>query len=227
MADRAGIAMVDRQALGIAPKPQASSKLPGIIAVARQDTSATAFAFLPHQEEQCQTLCPNCRNQFKHAESTPDRAISTAEVKEEEDLGLVCYACGQELASSNPLQQNAATDDPRSGIEFVSVHEPSGKLDEATGTQVRAYVMRRYHQARRKSQAKQPQTSERANKYRLTPRTCACPHDEACDFQNAGLNTILGSGRSDPFLSLSIPDVPRRYHELIDYCKQMTLPPLL
>lgn len=218
--------MVDRQALRIAPKPQPSSKPPRKIAVARQDTSATAFAFLPHHAEQSQTLCPDCRNQFKHAESPLDRAISTAEVKEE-DLGLVCYACGQELASSNPLRQNAATDEPRSGIEFVSVHEPSGKLDEATGTQVRAYVMRRYHQARRKSQTKQFKTSERANKYRLTPRTCACPHDEACDFQNAGLNTILGSGRSDPFLSLSIPDVPWRYHELIDYCKQITLPPLL
>jgi hypothetical protein len=50
-------------------------------------------------------------------------------------------------------------------------------------------------------------TDGSAEKYRQA-------HDEMCQDE-----TILGSGRSDPFLSLSIPDVPPRHHELIDYCK--------
>lgn len=157
MADRAEIAQVDRQALRIAPKPPSSSQPPRRIAVARQDTTATAFALPSRHEEHVQTVCPKCGNQFKHREPPPERAISTAEVKKE-GPDLVCYACGHELASGNPLWQKAATSDPRNVIEFVSVHEPSGKLDGASGTQVRAYVMRRYHQTRRRSQGKQTKT---------------------------------------------------------------------
>jgi hypothetical protein len=221
MADRTRIFRADKQVLHIAAKPPPSSQPPPRVVFAGRQATATTSALPSHLEGPSQTFCPKCGNRPKHGEPPPERAIPAIKVKEEEP-DLFCDACGHELAAGRLLRQNAATTDSQSAVEFVSVHEPSGKLDGATGTQVRAHVMRRYHQTRRKSLGKHVEIARSVGKDLRPARNCACPHQETCNtgaLLHTRLTTILGPGRSDPFLSLSMPNVPQRYHELVDYCK--------
>jgi hypothetical protein len=221
MADRTGIAPADEQLLRLAPTSQTSSQPPDRIVVSRQRPPATALRLPSHVEDQIQILCPRCGTRLGHDHLLSRKEITAVEVKEE-DPDSFCDVCGHELAAAHPLRGDTATNYSETAIEFVNVHEPSGKLDEATGTHVRAHVMRRYHQSRRKSQGKPVKKSQIIKKDRRTPRPCTCPHQETCktrDFQDTGLITVLGFGRSDPFLSLSVPNIPQRYHELVDYCK--------
>jgi hypothetical protein len=229
MADHTGLVRADEQLLHLTPTSQTSSQPPYRIVVSRQQPpAATVFRLSSHIEDHIQVLCPKCGTRLGHDHLLSGREIAAVEVKEEKP-DSVCDVCGHELVAAYPLRGDTATHNEETAIEFVNVHEPSGKLDEATGTHVRAHLMRQYHQSRRKSQGKPAKASRIIRKDRQTPRTCACPHQEICktrDFQDTGLMTVLGFGRSDPFLSLSVPNVPQRYHELVDYCRYTTALPL-
>lgn len=229
MADGTGIVPAGKQLLRLAQTSQTSSQPPRRLVVSRQGPPATVPQLPSHVEDEVQNLCPRCGTLLGHDNPLSRREIAAATVKEE-DPDSFCDVCGHELAAAHPLRGDTATNYSETAIEFVNIHEPSGKLDEETGSHVRAHVMRRYHQSRRKSQGKPVKTARIIKKDPRTPRTCTCPHQETCktrEFQNTGLMTVLGFGRSDPFLSLSVPNVPQRYHELVDYCKQTTLLPLL
>jgi hypothetical protein len=200
MGDRAGIVQADEQVPGLKPTSQPSSQRPHGIVVSRQRSLATAIPLASRLEDQSQRLCPKCGNRSEHDDTSSAREIAAVEVKEE-DQDSFCDVCGHGLATGPPLRQSTAANDSKSAIAFVNVHNPMGKLDEATVTQVRAHVMRRHHQTRRKSQGKPVKIFRSIKKGPRIPRICTCPHQETCKsrgFQNTGLKTVLGSGRSDP-----------------------------
>ena len=82
------------------------------------------------------------------------------------------------------------------GVEFqqVNLTHTNGKVDAKILGKVRAHVMRQIHQNRRAKAEKALKGTEQ-------------------------LWSPLGAGRIDPFLNLSTPNVPKRYHELTDFCE--------
>jgi hypothetical protein len=123
------MAPVDRQGLGIAPDLQP--------VVARQDTTVTALACMKNTARLCAPAAATSSSVVNRGLTGQPRRLRSSKRAQ----GSCVLLCGREPGSSNPLRQNAATHDPRSVIEFVSVCEGSGKLGEATGTRVGAHVM--------------------------------------------------------------------------------------
>jgi hypothetical protein len=132
--------------------------------------------------------------------------------------------CGRAPAGEHALPRSTGIEGPESVVEFVNIHDASGKPDGKAIRQARGHIMRRIHQARRKSQEKPLEMSQNNQKVLQPSRSRrTCPDQEMWEdvrLRRPSVRTVLGSGRSDPFVALSMPNVSKRYHELVDYCKQ-------
>jgi len=218
MVDRIGAFQIDEQTLALAPRRQPVQSLPHRSVPPRGRLPVTAARLPSRPEGQTPTLCQNCSGRGERDDDTThDLDLN------EEDASSVCDLCGRAPAGGHALPRSTGTVEPGSVVEFVNIHDASGKPDGKTVNQVRGYIMRRIHQARRESQRK-PLKMSQNNKRALRPsRSCTCPDKgmwEDGGLHRPSVRTVLGSGRSDPFLSLSMPNLPKRYHELVDYCKQ-------
>lgn len=98
------------------------------------------------------------------------------------------------LASADPKLPTATQKPKRFDFPLVAVSSPSGKLDAKEATKVKAHIMRQIHRQRRSGKS--------------TEMVDIVPE----------IQSPLGAGRCDPFLRLQMKTVPRRYHELMDYC---------
>jgi hypothetical protein len=222
MVDWIGTFQVDEQVLALAPRRQPLQSPPHRSVPPRGRLSVTAARLPSRPGGQIPTLCQNCSSCGERDDDTLRGTTHDLDLSEE-DTSSVCDLCGRAPAGEYALPRSTGVVEPGSVVEFVNIHNASGKPDGKTVNQVRGYIMRRIHQARRESQGK-PLKMSQNNKTTLRPsRGCTCPDQgmwEDGGLRRPSVRTVLGSGRSDPFLSLPTPNVPKRYHELVDYCKQ-------
>jgi hypothetical protein len=222
MVDRTGAFQIDEQALALMPRRQPLQRPPHRSVPPGGHLPVTAARLPSRPRAQIPTLCQNCSSHGERDDDTLQRITHDLGLNEE-GTSSVCGLCGRAPAGENALPRSAGIVEPESAVEFVNIYDASGKPDGKTINQVRGYIMRRIHQARRKSQGKPLKVSQNNKKALRPSRSCTCPDQEM--WKDGGLRrpsvqTVLGSGRSDPFVSLSMPNVPKRYHELVDYCKQ-------
>ena len=220
MVDRIGTFQIGEQALALGPTQQPLQSLPHRSVPPRGRLPVTAARLPSRPGGSIPTLCPNCSSRGERDDDTTRDLDLNGE-----DASSVCDLCGRVPAGGHALPRSTGIVEPGSVVEFVNIHDASGKPDGKTVNQVRGYIMRRIHQARRESQRK-PLKMSPDNKKALRPsRSCTCPDQETWEddgLRRPSVRTVLGSGRSDPFLGLSMPNVPKRYHELVDYCKQIS-----
>jgi hypothetical protein len=222
MVDRIGTFQIDEQALALAPTRQPLQSPPHRSVPPRGHLLVTAARLPSPPGGPIPTLCQNCSSHGEPDDDTLHRTTYDFDLNDE-DTNSVCGLCGCAPAGGHALPRSTGIVEPGSVVEFVNIHDASGKPDGKTVNQVRGYIMRRIHQARRESQGK-PLRMSQNNKRALRPsKSCTFPDQgvwEDGGLRRPSVRTVLGSGRSDPFLNLSMLDVPKRYHELVDYCKQ-------
>ena len=110
--------------------------------------------------------------------------------------------CASQRPNTAKLAAQKRESESHISLDFqqVKISSSSGRIDVKDLSKVRAHVMRQVHQHRRTT--------------RSTKRKSA-----VALLETPSISSNLGAGRSDPFLRLQVPSVPKRYHELVDFCE--------
>jgi hypothetical protein len=168
MVDRMGTVQIDEQALALAPRRQPLQSPPHGSVPPRGRLPVTAARLPSPPGAPIPTLCQNCSSRGERDDDTLHRTTHDLELNGE-DTSSVCGLCGCAPTGGHALPRSTGIVEPGSVVEFVNIHDASGKPDGKTVNQVRGYIMRRIHQARRESQGRPMKTSQN-NKRPCDPR---------------------------------------------------------
>lgn len=129
-----------------------------------------------------------------------------------------CPTCGLPRSGITKQPPKPVPETPQStpNLKYINVRSSSGKIDAKDSTAVRTHVMRNLQKRR---QTRNQTLSIRA----LRPHNiCMCRSiSTPGNVVTPQVQSILGAGRCDPFLRLQTESVPKRYHELVDYSKEL------